>query len=73
MPLVKGRNSNNLWPYGQSRLQGRLIVTSIHPVPGVVIVPRPDGRVHVPWTHAGDEEQIVGIAEGLDCFPVLVR
>lgn len=59
VPLVKGRNGNNFWPDGQSRLQGRLVVASVHPVPGVVVVPRPDGCVHVPGTDAGDEEQIV--------------
>lgn len=59
VPLVKGRDGNDFRPDGQSRLQGRLIVASVHPVAGVVVVPRPDGCIHVAGTNAGDEEQIV--------------
>lgn len=73
VPLVEGRNGHDFWPDGQGRLQGRLIVASVHPVPGVVVVPRPDGCIHVAGADAGDEEQVVGVAEGPDCFPVLVR
>lgn len=73
MPLIKGSNGDDFWSDRQSCLQGCLVVTSIHPVPGVVVVPRSNGCVDVPWAHAGDEQQIVGVAECLDGLPVLVR
>ncbi|KAF3833618.1 hypothetical protein F7725_024822 [Dissostichus mawsoni] len=56
----------------QSRLQGRVVVSSVNAVPRVVVVPRANSRVHVPRTNAGNKEQIVAIAEVLDGFPVLV-
>lgn len=72
VPLVKGRDGHHLRPDGQSRLQGRLVVAPIDPVAGVVVVPRPHGRVNIAGAHAGDEEQVVGVAEALDGLPVLV-
>lgn len=73
VPLVEGSDGDDFRPHGQGRLQGRLVVASVHAVTGVVVVPRPHGRVHVAGAHAGDEEQVVGIAERLDGSPVLVR
>lgn len=72
VPLVEGCDGHHLRTDRQSRLQGCVVVAPVHPVTGVVVVPRPDGRVHVAGAHAGDEEQIVGVAEALDGFPVLV-
>ena len=73
MPFVKRRNGDHLRPHVQRRLQGRLIVTAVHPVAGVVVVPRPDAGVDVTWSNAGDEEEIVAVAESFDGLPVLVR
>lgn len=73
VPLVEGGDGDDVRPHGQGRLQRRLVVASVHPVASVVVVPRPHGRVHVAGAHAGDEEQVVGVAERLDGPPVLVR
>ncbi|PWA24125.1 hypothetical protein CCH79_00016796 [Gambusia affinis] len=73
MPLVEGGDGDDFWSDGQSRLQGRLIVTPVDPVSGVVVVPRSHGGIHVAWTDAGDKQQVVCITELLDGFPVLVR
>lgn len=73
MPLVKGSNGDYFWSYRQSCLQGSFVVTSVHPVSRVVVVPRPNSCVYIPWTNTGNEQKIVCITEGLDGFPVLVR
>jgi len=72
VPLVKGSDGDDFRSDGQRRLQRRVVVASVDPVPGVVVVPRPNRRVHVARTHAGDEQQVVGVAERLDGLPVLV-
>lgn len=72
VPLIKGSNSDNFWSDRQSCLQGCLIVTSIHAVSGVMVVPRSNSGVYIPWTHTGNKQQIVCIAKRLDGFPVLV-
>lgn len=73
VPFVKRCYGDNLWPHVQRRLQGRLVVTAVDPVAGVVVVPRPDAGVDVARSHAGDEDEIVAVTEGLDGLPVLVR
>lgn len=72
VPFVKRRYGDNLWPHVQRRLQGRLVVTAVDPVAGVVVVPRPDAGVDVAGSHTGDEDEIVAVTEGLDGLPVLV-
>lgn len=72
VPLVKGSNGDDFWSRSQSGLQGRLVVPSIHPVSGVVVVPWAYGCVHVAWADAGNEQQVVGVTEGFDGFPVLM-
>lgn len=73
MPFVKGRDGDHLRPHVQRRLQGRFIVTAVHPVAGVVVVPRPDAGVDVARSNTGDEEEIVAVAKSFDGLPVLVR
>lgn len=72
VPFVKRRDGDHVRPHVQRRLQSRLIVPSIHPVPHVVVVPRADAGVDVTWADTGDEEQIVAVAECFDGLPVLV-
>lgn len=73
MPFIERRDGDHLWTYIQCCLQGRLIVAAVDPVPCVVVVPRPDACVNITRSHAGDEEEIVAIAESFDGLPVLVR
>lgn len=73
VPLVERRDGHHLGPDVQRRLQGRLIVAAVDPVARVVVVPRPDAGVYVAGAHAGDEEEVVALAEGLEHLPVLVR
>lgn len=73
MPFIKRCNRDDLWTYIQCCLQGRLIITPVHPVACVVVVPRPDACVNITRSHAGDKKEIVAIAESFDGLPVLVR
>lgn len=73
VPLVERRDGHHLGPDVQCRLQGRLVVAPVDPVARVVVVPRPDAGVDVAGAHAGDEEEVVALAEGLEHLPVLVR
>lgn len=72
VPLVKRRDGDDLRPHVQRRQQGGLIVAAVHPVAHVVVVPRPDAGVDVTGSDAGDEEEIVAVAESFDGLPVLV-
>lgn len=38
-----------------------------------MVVPRPDGGVHVARSSARHKQQVVFVAESFDCFPVLMR
>lgn len=73
MPFVKRCDGDNLRSHVERRLQGRLIVTAVHSVARVVVVPRPDAGVDVTGSHAGDEEEIVAVTESFDGLPVLMR
>lgn len=73
VPFVKRCDGDDLWPHIQCRLQGRLIVTTVHPVARVVVVPRSDAGVDITRSNAGDEEEIVAITKSFDDLPVLVR
>lgn len=73
MPLVEGGDGDYFRSDRQSCLQGRVVVTSIDPVPGVVVVPGPNSGVHIPGADAGNEQQVICVTEGLDGLPVLVR
>lgn len=73
VPFIKRCDGDNLWPHIQRRLQGRLIVATVHPVTHVVVVPRSDAGVNITRSNAGDEEEIVAVTKSFDGFPVLVR
>lgn len=73
VPFVKRRDGDDVRPHVQRRLQGRLIVTAVHPVAHVVVVPRPDACVDITRADAGDEEEVVAVAKSFDGLPVLVR
>lgn len=73
VPFVERGDGDDLGPHVERRLQGRLIVATVHSVARVVVVPRPDAGVDVPRSNAGDEKEIVAVAECLDDLPVLVR
>lgn len=73
VPFVKRCDGDDLWPHVQRCLQGRLIVTTVHPIASVVVVPWSDAGVDVTRSNAGDEEEIVAITKRFDHLPVLVR
>lgn len=73
VPFIERRYGDDLRAHVECRLQGRLVVTPVHPVACVVVVPRPDAGVNITGSHAGDEKEIVPITESLDGLPVLVR
>lgn len=72
VPFVEGRDGDDLGPGVQRCLQGGLVIASIHAVAGVVVVPGSDAGVDVAGPHAGDEEEVVAVAEGPQVPPVLV-
>lgn len=73
MPFVKRRYGDDLWAHAERRLQGCLVVTPVHPVARVVVVPRADAGVNITRPHTGDEQEIVPVTESFDGLPVLVR
>lgn len=73
VPLIKGSDGDDFWPGIERRLLGRLKVATVHPVAHVVVVPRPDARVDITGSNAGDEDEIIAVTESFDCLPVLVR
>lgn len=73
VPFVKRSDGDDLRPHVECCLQGRLVVTAIHPVASVVVVPRSNAAVDVTGSNAGNEKEVVPVAEGLDGLPVLVR
>lgn len=73
MPLIKWRYCDDIRPYGHRCLQRGLVISSIHSVACVVVVPRPDGGVHITRSSTRHKQQVVLVAESFDSFPVLVR
>lgn len=73
MPLVKRSHRDDLGPGLQRRFQRHLVVLAVDAVPCVLTVPGPDAGVNVAWTYAGDENQIVAVAESLNGSPVALR
>lgn len=73
MPLVKRGHGDDLGLGLQRRLQGRLVILAVDAVPCVLAVPGPNAGVDVAWPYAGDENQIVAVAESLNGSPVLLR
>lgn len=70
MPLVKRSHRDDLGPGLERCSQRRLVILAVHPVPCVLCVPGPNAGVDIAWTYAGDEYQIVAVAEPLDGSPV---
>lgn len=73
MPFVKRRYGDNFWACIERGLQSCLIVTAVHPVARIVVVPWTDAGVDVTRSHARDKKEIVPVTESFDGLPVLVR
>lgn len=73
VPLVKRGYGDDVRPHGHRRLQGRLVISPVHPVACIVVVPGTDGGVYVTRPCARHEQQVALVAESFDGFPVLVR
>lgn len=73
MPFIKWGYRDDIRPHGHRRLQRRLVISPVHAVACIVIVPGTDGGVYVTRASARHEQQVALVAESFDSFPVLVR
>lgn len=70
VPLIEGSYRDKIWLGLEGGAQRGLVVLAVDAVSGVLKVPGSHARVDVAGPHAGDEEQVVVLAEGLERLPV---
>lgn len=73
MPLVEGSDGDDLRLHVQCRLQTSFVVSAIHSVASVVVVPGPYAGVDIARAYTWHKEQVVAITKGLEALPVLMR
>lgn len=70
MPFIEGGDRDKIWLGLQRGAQRGLVVLAVDAVSGVLEVPGSHARVNVAGPHAGDEDQVVVLAEGFERRPV---
>lgn len=73
VPFVERINGDNLRLHIECRQQAGFIVSTIHSVACVVIVPWSYTRIYISGSYTRNKQQLVGITEGLEFFPILMR